>query len=166
MPFLFLTFATIGALVSSGGFIPPRSGDPLDHLLPLVGGTWVCTSWDGTEPRHRQTFRWESILDGHGIRETMEIREIGFSREALFYWDQERSRVASLTMTNNGFLGHATISWEEDRIVILGRILGPDGGSMEQKESLELLSSGILRAVSYEPTASGWRERHVLEYER
>lgn len=166
MLFLFLTLALINPHVLAEAHVSPQSAGPLEHLRALVGGTWVCTSWDGEEPRHSQTFRLEPILDGNGLRETMEKPEINFSREVLYYWDPEREQTVSLTLTNNGFLGYATISWEEDRIVMLVKLVGPDGRSMEQKETMELLSTVSLRSVSYVQTEDGWRQRHVLEYER
>lgn len=143
-----------------------QPGNELGRLKPLTGGEWVCTSWDGEKPKHEQILCWDMILEQNAIRETVEKPEIGFSREGFMYWDGERQRVVSLIITNNGFVGHAEISWEGDKIVMLGKLVVSDGRTMNTKETFELISDGKLRSVSYNPTEDGWVQRHVLEYER
>ena len=73
--------------------------------------------------------------------------------------------MASLVITNNGLLGHALVSWEGRKSVWVGRIVGA-AGSMEQKETLELLAPDHLRIISYTPSEEGWVQRHVLDYTR
>ena len=138
----------------------------LSRLDPLIGGEWVCVSWDGEAPKHQQVLRWEKILGGDAIRETMEKPEIDFCREGLIYWDSEQECVASLVITNNGLRGQATVSWEEGKSTWIGKVAGPTGRNMKQKETLEILAADRLRLVSFNPTDEGWVQRHVLEYAR
>jgi hypothetical protein len=82
----------------------------------------------------------------------------------FFYWDGERQQLISLIVTNNGLLGHANVSWDDGKIVLLGKMVGPDGTTMKQKETFELLSDERLRFISYTPSDTGWVQRRVLEY--
>ena len=59
---------SIVALPSFAG----QTGNGLDRFKPLTGGEWVCTSWDGERPEHKQIVCWDMILGENAIRETME----------------------------------------------------------------------------------------------
>ena len=143
-----------------------ESSSPLAPLQSLGGKSWICVSWDGEKPKHRQTVRWEWILNGNAIREVMEKLEIGFRREGMLFWDGTLQQIRYLAVPNNGFSGHAAISWDAGVIVSLGKTVASDGGSMEQRETYELLLQVRLQFISYLlPSDDGWVQRHILEYQ-
>lgn len=155
-----LTAMLAGSMTS----LAQEPNDILSQFDPLLGKTWICRSWDGADAEQERIIHWEMILDGNAIRETVEVPEIGFRREGLIYWDPEREEVVRLIVTNNGLLGHETVSTENGKIVFHGKMIEAQGDRMGQGETYEYLSDGTLRFISYVPADGDWRQRHILEY--
>ena len=152
---LFAALLTLS--LGSTGFAQELA-DYLEPFEPLLGQTWLSQSSAGSEFEQLIT-RWEPILHGRAIRETLEYPKIGFVREVVYYWDPGQECLAHFGLTSNGILSRGQISIDDRGFTMLGESC-MNGQRTQFKHTVELRADGKIDRIIYHFIDGSWQRAH------
>ena len=154
------------AVVMFGVFCAAQT--PIDELTifePFVGTSWIGRFQDRTVIQADHLIDWTALLDGQAVRWSKRVEELGFTMETTFYWDRERQAIAFTQLASNGNHGEGTATAEGCLLILVG-VSRQASGSLEFRQTFEIMDDGTLEDRYYRRAGDGWSPSHVIVYHR
>ena len=107
---------------------------------------------------------WERILNGNGIKITHSVNDGEYGGESIIMWDLKSESLQSWYFTTAGFYTEATVTFEDIKVVSIGKVTGNLNGFTKVKSIVQLLPNGEMHTKAQYFQEGKWIDVHEIYY--